>query len=54
MSGTLATVSHIACPLQALCYGCSRWPDEDFEFSACKRFGGCTRTISCPDKYSLR
>jgi len=32
MSGTLAVVLHVAFPPEALCYGCSRRPDEDFEF----------------------
>jgi hypothetical protein len=33
MRDTLATVSRIAFPPQALCYGCPRRPDEDFDFS---------------------
>jgi hypothetical protein len=35
MRGALAAASHIVFPPQALCYVCSRWPDEDLEFSAC-------------------
>ncbi len=36
MRETLAAVSRIEFPPQALCYGCSRWPDEGLEFSACR------------------
>jgi hypothetical protein len=54
MSGTLAMVSDIVFPLQALCYSCSRRPDEGFEFPACTGFISCTRTISCPEKLSPR
>jgi hypothetical protein len=43
MRDTLAAASRIAFPPQALCYVCSRWSDEDLEFSACMGFAGWTK-----------
>jgi hypothetical protein len=50
MRDTLAAASDIAFPPKALCYVCSRLPDEYLEFSACVGSAGCSRTTSSLDE----